>query len=146
MILCGQFKTVRGLEHAPRIDYMEFSFPSNNDMMKNFIPDDLYDEEGDVWLTVFWNESDWDYDKETGICSFTCSGVTINDINADGAIEVFDNTYVTEIQLFVNGKYNSNIGVEFLSLSLFDSDEFMTFEKHFNKTDINMFYLIVEGE
>ena len=94
MIFYGSYKA-RNATGTPILDYIEFEFPS---IPEKFLPEDLENE--DIALSSFWDESDWFYDPETGEGSFRCKGVYLNDIYANGHIDIFRNAIVREYQVY----------------------------------------------
>ena len=94
MRMYGTF-TAKSLDCAPYIDFFEFKFPELPD---KFIPEDLKGET-DLVLTVDWDESDWDFDEETGEGSFRAKGVMINQEYANGHLDLFRKASLNNLQV-----------------------------------------------
>ena len=78
------------------IDFMEFEFP---EVPQKFVPED-FDTNEDLILTVDWDESDWIYDDKTHEGGFRLKGVYINQIYANGQIDLFKEAVLDAMQIY----------------------------------------------
>lgn len=78
------------------IDFMEFEFP---EVPKKFVPED-FDTNKDLTLSVDWDESDWIYDDKTHEGGFRLKGVYINQIYANGQIDLFREAILDAVQVY----------------------------------------------
>ena len=118
----GAYKTVPGLgtDGTPRIDFIEFQFP-DDDIIPKFVPEDLQGE-SDLVLSCDWDESEWDYNPETGVCFFKCNGVYINDIYANHALEMFLNAAIYNLQVFTAKEVPKDIPFKLMEFVIKDDD------------------------
>lgn len=101
MIFYGKAVTDRDKNYSPMIDFIEFEF---SEVDPKFLPEDFTEEDNhDVILSCDWQESDWDYDSETGEVRFRCKGVDVNMHPANGHISMFENASIDTIQVYANG-------------------------------------------
>lgn len=78
------------------IDFMEFEFP---EVPQKFVPEDFNTNE-DLILSVDWDESDWAYDEKIKEGYFRLKGVYINQIYANGQIDLFKKAIFDGMQVY----------------------------------------------
>ena len=117
MILYGSFKS----KMPVMIDFIEFEFDSIED---KFVPEDIRSEDNNrgVILSVDWDESEWTHIPEDGVGAFKAKGVYINQIYANGALDVFKTARADTIQVYCQGK-EGYPEFKLIALEFVDGDE-----------------------
>lgn len=127
MIFYGDFQTICGLGETPVIDYIEFEFDDKR-INPEFIPDDLKGGSG-IRLCCSWDMSDWSYDQEDGSGSFRCKGVMAGEKYANGALDMFKGSRITDMQVYFADKPDGiEEHFEITSFEIWDNDAFVSLE------------------
>lgn len=92
MIFYGSYKA----KSPCRIDFIEFEFP---EVPEKFVPED-FDTNKNLILSATWDESDWMFDDATGEGSFRMKGVDVNQVYANGCLDMFRNAILDCIQVY----------------------------------------------
>ena len=132
MIFYGRFRTNKNIIgdcNSPRLDGI-----------------DLTDHNEEVEINCFWDYSEWSYDPETGIVDFRCKGVMVNDIYANGHLDMFRNAKMIWAQVYMpclpsDCKTEFSFEFEMLDLMVYDDGDVFTFSKENLKPyDVNCEY------
>lgn len=118
MIIYGGY-----IANAPcRIDFFEFKF---KEVPEKFMPKD-HDENRDLILPVSWDESDWSYNETTHEGLFRLKGVDINEIYANGHLDMFKDADIDYIQVY--GPEDAGFVLE--GLEFYDGDRSFSYPKN----------------
>lgn len=117
MIIYGNYKA----NSSCIIDFMEFEF---KEVPNKFVPED-FDTNKDLILTVDWDESDWGYDEKTKEGFFRVKGVYINQIYANGMIDLFKDAILDTMQIY--GQHDAEF--QLTSIEIEDNNKVLEFAK-----------------